>query len=673
MIFKPKHTFSYFFMPRFFSFKNLDYISKKAVRFKYLCCSMFGDNIAFGTSSGSIHIYKSCSEDPPIVISIGIIENEIYFLSFSPTGSSIIAADSEGIYIIDSPFGNASLLFSIETNQKRIVSGCWIVDHLTKNNRSVPFFIFGDENGSICGIKQQEITNIHQLKSKVIQIQFYGKFFLISTLNHSYLMSHTYEVTMIKTKRPIGEYGGVYSESFDAICFSRPAGNLLIASPQGKPKALIDLIKDYVFEKSNSKLCNDLGRMYMCSEFLISIGNGLYGYIINLKEAKIVYSFSDESEFLDCSVSNNQAVILWKNSVVLFKVADDDDAFLVSLYTQGEKEQAWRLAISNNIKSIETLKKLLPEITDEKSAPFIEYFSKIQLEVLPNPLQKSRPDLYEKLCAGNEPTPDVMENIYSILHLVVMDDVTKERINRYVLKYPRDWLRWSIYLDVDRLVPVLNSSEEFSQYAMEMAKKGKSYLCLVLSRINAYPVPFLVANSPPIYSYNLSGNQRIEFEKLIQQDMFQTNIFLNDCVNDANYSEKLIEDCINELTEEKLTKILHTKDWEDKLFDCIEEISDSLLEFKKSQGEKSIPTWIEALISQESKQRIQYDVKKTESEGHWGIIVDQTTCDNCGMALAFNDYRSSICVFPCSHSFHSNCIKTKHCPICCNSGIQSDY
>lgn len=142
-------------MSSFFTLVDLDSVQSRASRFKYTCCDLFRDYIAFGTSAGTIHIYKSPFNSPPIVISFSSLINAVILLVFSPNGKWLILGDAKGLHFIEDPLTSASLFFSIDMKGNQATSVQWICEPPPKINRNLPYVFAGDDAGSIWLIRHQ--------------------------------------------------------------------------------------------------------------------------------------------------------------------------------------------------------------------------------------------------------------------------------------------------------------------------------------------------------------------------------------------------------------------------------------------------------------------------------------------------------------------------------------
>ena len=658
---------------------DLDWIKTRFLqKFKYTCVAVNCNWIALGSPTGSIHLFNLDEEKSPVVISIPSVSTKIRSLSFSPNGNYLLVIEENNISIIENPKSkSASLFLEIDVKGKEITCFYWLSDPPTKLlERSVVFLYLGDKEGNIWAISHNASVIAATVQSSVFQIAqgSVNKQVIINAANSAYFMNEKFVVQQIRAKqRPHGDFGGIYVEEFDAICFARPEGKLLLATPKGKPKVKLMLFEAGRPQDIPEQLDLNLSYLQICGPFLISTGKTSVPMVINLKDGKLDKCIFDPQNtlFIDCSVSYDTVIFLWQDKITKMKVCASDDEYMEILYQRKEYDVLQKFCIENNFKDLEKLKSFIDP--NKENQEFNQYIEKIQLSLEPQPLKILDPSLYDALMQLEIPTDDIMERIHSMLKDLVIDEKTKEKIEIYILNKPQKWVYWTKYLDYDKLVEILNEKEETAVYAMQMAKCGQSPLSKILSQIETLPIDFCIANSPPIHNYNLSGSRRQEFEEFLKiNDIFSVprneeikESNKNDVLDESPFSTRVNELKDQEISPEEAYKLLLLDEWENQLVELVNELHKQAEAYYLSEEAKDIPIWVKDVLS---GGRV---LQQNSGCGNWGATTPLKECPICGMPMSEETDPTGAALFPCSHCFHNSCLKSRrYCPVCYNLSMK---
>lgn len=637
-------------MSSFFTLTELNYIQEKSQKFKYQSCAIYGDYAAFGTSAGSIHIFSLSQNTPPVVISLPSLISAVEVLSFSPSGKWLAMADSKGLHFIENPFEQASLFFSIDFKSSTVTAVTWISEPPGKLVRT-PFFVAGDNCGQIWIIKHQNAELMATLPGPLIQLSMICENILASTRNGAFIIKEG-SITSVGRKPPIGEFGAIYADGFNAICVGRQEGKLSFASPEGRIKASIS------FAQNENEVSTDFSHLMFCSPFLVSAWKNTLCYFIDLTSTSLIRATKEFKNVIDVSNDNTRILFLCSSKVTLFKVCSSNIEYinyLIDLNTNESLSEAQQIVIKNEITDEEILKKL------SVGNGLDEYIQKLEMKNQPKTLDILNNELYEKLKNEEIPSQETMNEINNIRQYLVMDNFILLKIEKYVIANPKDYETWINEINPDVIVPILNSNESTALYSMKIAKYGKSDLCKLLNNLDTLSIDFCVANSPPIYPYNFTGEKRKEFEEKLKK----CDIFAETEPEKPN-QRKMIESFYNDLydkTDEnniepsKAYYLLRLYEWEAKISDLIDEIKHTVNMYLLTQDEKDIPGWVLSLIS--SNKEIEKD-----GDGNWGILAQMSICPICGMTHDLGESLSNVSVFPCGHICHVSCLHTLYCPIC---------
>ena len=89
-----------------------------------------------------------------------------------------------------------------------------------------------------------------------------------------------------------------------------------------------------------------------------------------------------------------------------------------------------------------------------------------------------------------------------------------------------------------------------------------------------------------------------------------------------------------------------------------------------SREDRGIPPWVDQMISAE-KSEISFDQNAVKSTaGNWGVRADLSVCQVCGLPLNLGENTTSAATFPCGHTFHISCLKTRYCPSCYSNKLK---
>ena len=649
----------------FFIFNELSALNKQMARFKYSCCALYGDKLAFGAGAGSVHIYSYKDLSSPLVLSIPSIVTSVQLLSFSPMGKFLAVGGSSSLHFIEDPLTNPVISYSVDLKSKKPVAIHWIMEPPAKLNRT-PFLLLGDETGGIWSVRHQTAELLATVNSQVVQLQQINEeSILIAAINGSYFLKNG-TISNIRGKRPPGSFGAIFSKDFNAILFSRPDGILYISTPEGKPQTKINILENQQIDP-NENVSKDLRYLVQVSNFLVSAGKDSYAYFINLKNVSLQEMIRPESEFIDLSAYRNNCLLLWKNRCVMFRVCTHDTEYYRYLMDKKEYNKLQQLAIERKLKD----KWLLEEMNVNPSPEFEEYLNKIQLESQPQPLKKVDEELYNEFLSKDIPTDEMIDKLDKMMSTLNIEDEIVEKINKYVIQNPQNYEKWESYLNIDELIPLINDDPKNSAVVRKLSPKGTSVLCKMIANIPNVELDVLVANSPPIQIHNIDEKRRADFVKLLHKN----DIFTQDEPEPAQKEneEELIDSPfeiergkINEgnCTPDAILSLLRLNDWETQLSDAINELCTQTETYMLSRDRGSIPPWVEELAKKESLGiTLSVPVEK-DSGGNWGVIPDLHICPICGLPLQLQDNPTSASAFPCGHAYHVGCLKTRYCPLC---------
>ena len=311
---------------------ELDSIQQRASKFKFTCCAIYDDLIAFGTSTGSIHLFSISNQRFSSIISESQISTSLKSLEFSPSGNYLLVCEENKISIIEHPENKPSILIKYDIGTNIFEDSCWITDPPNVLDRNSCFLYIGDRQGNIYAITRTSCLSVATVNSPIFQISLVEKTLLINSINGVYFMSQNFEVTAIRSKRPNGKFGGLYVEdNFNAICFSRPDGKLLLATQQGKVRAQLPIFENGKPSDIPDKIDINLSYLTFCYPFLISSGQNSATIIIDLNQGKLLKYFARESAFLDISSQGCKTVIMWQDNVILFTSYRNDEEYIKDL------------------------------------------------------------------------------------------------------------------------------------------------------------------------------------------------------------------------------------------------------------------------------------------------------------------------------------------------------
>ncbi|OHT06930.1 hypothetical protein TRFO_24883 [Tritrichomonas foetus] len=651
-------------MSTFYTLIDLEAVQSKAARFKYCCCDIFRDYVAFGTSAGSVHIYKRPCVAPPIVISVSSLINAVTLLSFSPGGKWLILGDTKGLHFIEDPLTSSSLFFSIDTKGSQVKSVAWISEPPPKINRT-PYVYAGDDSGCIWLIRHQNADVFATLPSGINQLSIVDESRILSaTKNGPILISHnkvenTVSTMPIGRKSPVGDFGGLYADEYKAIFLSRPEGKLSLASLEGRIKVTLKFAAEGIEPDPN--ISTDLHHLILCPPFLVSVGQNKMCYIIDLTATppKLVSAIPELASVIDWSNHKNDVLFLCPNRICIFSVCENPIDYVQYLIQKEMFIEAQNIVIDQKIADDSILERLKP-IENPK---FAEYVEKLELMNQPKSLDEVDTALFAEFMSVPTPTAEMMTKLYDLRSLIIVDDEIKKKIENYVIKFPNDGFRWIDEIDPDYVVPLINDREEAAQFVSKAAKRGTSELCKMLSKIDNLPIDACVANSPPIRPHNLTGERRKQFEKaLAEVDMFECDVEETELIESLYFEEysKINE---NNITPEATHRLLKIHEWESQISECVNELKSTMELHMISQGTKSIPPWLATAIDSEKKGHKIID-RGSDGNANWGVVAHLTVCPICGMQHNLGESVTSVSVFPCSHIYHVSCLHSRYCPIC---------
>ena len=640
----------------FFGVTSLDYIHEKAAKFRYTSCALSKEHGAFGTSAGSVHIFSLSKPSPPIVVSLSSLINPVTNLSFSPQGKWLVLGDQTGLHFIEDPTSNASLFFSIKCSQTCV---CWTAEPPGKLNKQVPYILVGDENGAIHYIRHQGGDLVATLAAPIVQLSTIEDTILAATQNGVFLVKDGMVSAVGRRQNP-GRFGAVYVSSVNAICVARPAGKLSVAATDGKIKATLSFLKG---DEDMGTASPDLGELMLCPPFIVSLAKKSACYVIDLVSTKLVELMTDLGDLVSASNDHSRVLVLCRSKVLLFEVVHDVKVYITMLAKQGKMEEARTLIMEQKVDDPEILE--LVKTEESSNADFTEYVEKIEMKAKPKPLKEANPKLYEELMAQEIPTKELMAEIEAIREFCVFDEEFKKKVDAFVIAHPNDCQDWIYDTNPNVVVPILNEREETAELAMEIAKRGDSDLCKMLTQLDSFSMDVCVANSPPLRAYNFKGQRRSEFEKCLKAydimacDESQTR----EPVVDSLYNTCLEKVSLETIDEAQTVRLLKLYEWEMSIRNCVKDMTAAVDSFVLTQEAKDLPPWIDACMEGENLNLKNRDLGQ-EGSGNWGVVVTLTTCPICGMQHNLGESVGSISVFPCSHAYHIACLHTSYCPIC---------
>ena len=640
----------------FFGVTSLDYIHEKATKFRYTSCAMSKDNGAFGTSAGSVHIFSLSKPTPPVVVSLSSLINPVTDLSFSPQGKWLALGDQTGIHFIEDPVNGASLFFSIKCAQTCVY---WTAEPPGKLNKQVPYILVGDENGAIHNIRHQGGDLVATLAAPIVQLSTIEDTILAATQNGVFLVKDGHVMSVGRRQNP-GRFGAIYVPSVSAICVARPAGKLSVAATDGKIKATLSFLKG---DEDLGTVSPDLGELMLCPPFIVSVAKKSACYVIDLVSTKLVELMTDLGDFVSASNDQSRILVLCRSKVLLFEVVNDVKVYIRMLAKQGKMEEARALIMEQKIDDAELLE--LVKAEESSNDNFTEYVEKIEMKAKPKPLNEVNPKLYEELMSQEVPTQETMAAIHEIRDFCVFDDDFQRKVNAFVIHHPTECQDWVDDADANVVVPILNEREETAELAMEIAKRGDSDMCKMLTQIEALSMDVCVANSPPLRPYNFKGRRRAEFEKSLESydPMICEQTTPKEPLVESLYNSCLAEIDPETIDEEQTLKLLKLYHWEMSIRKAVKDLTAACDMFMLTQEVKDVPTWIDSCIEGENLSLKQRKLAQ-EGSGNWGVVVTLTTCPICGMQHNLGESVGSVSVFPCAHAYHIACLHTSYCPIC---------
>ena len=413
----------------------------------------------------------------------------------------------------------------------------------------------------------------------------------------------------------------------------------------------------------------NLSYLQLCGPFLISTSPNSAALIINLNEGKIEqYLYDAENPtLLSCSAQFDTTIFLWQDKIIRMKVCASDDEYIEMLLERKEYDVLQKFSIESNIKDLERLKTFIDPNHENKE--FDEYIEKVKLSLEPQSLKVLHPDLFDNLMKMNVPTDEIMQRIHDMLHDLVIDEETQNKIQYYVLNKPDKWSQWDQFLNIDELVSTLNEKEETAFYAMQIAKNGTSPLSKILSQIDSLPVDFCVANSPPIHNYNLSGQRRKLFDDMLRStDIFseanssitENNSLQNqEVLDDSPFTTRVEELKDSEISPEEAHKLLLLDEWENGITNLVQELHQQAEAYYLSEGVKDIPFWVNDVLKGGKV------FQQNSGCGNWGATSQMKECPICGMPITVDVDPTGAALFPCTHCFHNSCLRSRrYCPLC---------
>jgi hypothetical protein len=643
----------------YFTLSPVEHIQEKLPKFRYMSCAIFNDRVAFGTSAGSVHIYQLGNPKPATVISIQSLINPVALLSFSPSGKWLVLGDSAGLHFIEEPLTGAYLFFSIP-RPKPVTCVLWTSDPPGKLNKTTPYLIAGDDSGAVFSVRHQGSELLTTLPAGVLQLSTIGEHTLAATKNGAFIVQPGKDLP-IGRKPPTGDFGAIYAQGFDAVCLARPEGKLAFADTTGRVKTAIPFLKGD--ESLPEGLSPNLSMLRWCNPFIVSAGRNHACYIVNLGTTSLVRLITDLGDLLDMSSDATRVLFLTRTRVVLFRVVTDVREYIRYLIGSGGEAVAARLVIQEGLKDPE----IISALEGAGGPEFTEYVERLQRRSRPRPLAEADPDLHDQLMSTEVPTREMMDAVAAIRDCCLFDEAFRDRVDRFVLANPEEFELWREELHANFVVPLLNAHEDTADIAMEIAPLGDSELCRILASLDARSLDFCAANSPPIMAYNFKGERRKQFEERIQSyDIFVgpgDAALEEELLADSRYMRELERTKLQDLTPERTIALIKMYEWEVNVAKVIDELRTQLDVFLGSKQSGDLPQWVEDSMQSE-KTGMRTRDGNPESGGNWGIPVELTTCPICGMKHNLGESVASVAVFPCAHTYHVSCLRTRHCPVC---------
>ncbi|EAX85814.1 hypothetical protein TVAG_160560 [Trichomonas vaginalis G3] len=653
-------------MSDYYILTELEQFVSKISRFKYLCCALYANKVAFGASAGSVHLYSLTEASSPIVVSIPSIVTAIQLLSFSPGGKFLAVGGNSSLHFIEDPLTNPVVSYSVDLKGKRPTTLDWISEPPPKISRT-PFLLIGDETGGVWTVRHQSADYITTVNSPIVQLQYISEESILVSAKSSPCFIKAGNVVNIRGKKVTGDFGSLYSPTHNAIFFSKPESTLLIASPEGKPQAKIVLAEHNTIPETFS---SNLSYLLLCSTFLISVGPNCLAYIVNLNNGTPEGTIIPNSEYCDFSSYKNYALLMWKDKLTLFKACESNEEYYRYLVDQKQYEKAQELAMHDNVKDMKLLK--LMEVNP--SEKFEQYLQKVDFESQPQPLQAVDPEFYGLVTSLDVPDTKTIEKLKSMLQQLALEPEVVSKVRNYVIKNPNEYFNWEKFLNPDDIVSNINSSPENSQIVTKIAAKGSSQLCRMLASISSFDISILVANSPPIYLHNVDEQRKSLFiDMMAKKDVFSAYAKKEEpeeILVESPYAEKIKNINPEKVTPFDVMSLLKLNEWEQNITNEVTELCNLAERYNLSREDRGIPPWVDQMISAE-KSEISFDQNAVKSTaGNWGVRADLSVCQVCGLPLNLGENTTSAATFPCGHTFHISCLKTRYCPSCYSNKLK---
>lgn len=649
-------------MADYYVLTDLDQFASKISRFKYGCCAMYANKIAFGAPAGSVHLYNLQEASSPMIVSIPSIVTAIQLLSFSPGGKFLAVGGNSSLHFIEDPLTNPVVSYSVDLKGKRPTVVGWISEPPPKISRT-PFLLIGDDTGGVWTVKHQTADYITTVNSQIVQLQYINEESILVGAKSGPCFIKAGNVVNIRGKKTAGDFGCLYSPVHNAIFFSKPDAILLIASPEGKPQAKINLLEQ---NTAPENISTNLGSLLLCSSFLISVGQVCLTYIVNLNKGTPEGHFVPTSDFCDYSVYKNYALLMWKEKITLFKVCETNEEYYRHLVDQKQFSKAQNLAIKDNVKDMKLLKLMSVDPTPE----FEQYLQKVDFESQPQPLKSVDQEFYNSLM--NSIDSKSIEKLKVMLPQLALEPEVVSQVRKFVIQNPNEFFNWSKYLNADDIVPQINSKPEFASIVKKIAAQGQSQLCRMISNIQSVDISMLVANSPPIYLHNIDeGRQNLFIEKMSKLDEFSEfcQPEKEEKFMDSPYEELAMKVGENPTPFEVLN-LLKLSDWNEKITEAVDELSNQAEKFSLQSVTRPLPPWVEHMIESERSDTFTEMKGEKCSAGNWGVHPDLSACPICGFSLNLGENTTSAVTFPCGHTYHISCLKMRYCPVCYSSKLK---
>lgn len=686
-------------MTTHFTISKIDHISEKATKFSYSSCAIHGKYCIFGTSSGSLHIFLLNNPSYFKIVPFTRLVGNIHLVSISPGGKWLALANNNGVHIIDDPLlpsvNESNLFFSVPCNGNKVTAVHWLLEPPGKLDRKIPYLIVGDSKGCIWQVSHQNpillldpsINNPfpHRANANappppnpdnsIIQISSFEDNILIASTAGQYVLENGQPKTFKPGKRqPPGPFGAYYvdymhnSDAIQVICLSRPDGKLALADKTKKIKATISFLPTEL----DQNFFYHMGKLMFCPPYLLSLSANNVAYLINMTSMTLVKIYNDFVDFIDASSHKSNVLMLCKSGVLVLHVCQTVLEYIKYLISKNELAEAQRLVLQEQISD----ENILNSLKSHENPEFQEYLDKISLQNQPRLLKDVDLELYNKLMSEDIPGHLTIEAIVEIRSFILFDEETSEKIEKYVIAYPKMWDQWTDVINPDRIVPILNENPKNAGFISEIARLGKSLLCKILATIDNQKMDFLVQNSPPIHSYNLTGARKEEFEKRLSE----VDHFVDEFVGERH---PLVESIYNhelaKYNEENLTpidtiRLMKLYNWEIEVCNSVSELKSKTEVYLLTREAQEIPQWVTASLKNE-KSGHQVNDFQQDGAGNWGTVVTLTTCPICGMDHNLGEAACSIAAFPCSHVYHVSCLHSRYCPVCfsqCMEKIKSE-